>query len=528
MQRNSLIIFLIISVCLILPKGFALDFELDKKVSSEIKLYLGEVQYLSVSNPTRIAIANPKILDVTKATKDQITLNPKAQGKTTLVIWDDFGEQSYQISVFTEDINLAKDRIDKLLDKLNLPGVYIHAEEEEGKVFLLGRVKSSQDKERINLVLGPLRNKTVDLIVVQEEEAVVEIDVQVLELSEDAQKTLGFQWPSSTGNLTEPTGFKKTLSGLPDAFFRVSEWTRSALTAKVDFLVTEGKARILSRPRLACQSGKEAKLLVGGEVPVFTATVTTAGTTGEVEYKEHGIILNIKPTVDEFRRVHLNLGVEVSELGTVETTTYARAYPLTKRNAYTELILDNGQTLAIGGLIKQKSENDIQKLPWLGDIPILGAFFRKKTTSLGGGTGQAGDIELFITLTPTIVSEPEPPTQLTLEKGKQVIEFKPLEQQALPLQLKNYIRAVQTKITDSLYYPLEAKYASWEGILKLSLVLSSDGSLKDVSISQSSGYKTLDDAGLEAVKSTAPFPAIPKELNLGELRIEIPIVYHKD
>jgi type II secretory pathway component GspD/PulD (secretin) len=183
-------------------------------------------------------------------------------------------------------------------------------------------------------------------------------------------------------------------------------------------LIQEGKARILSRPRLSCQSGKEAKLVVGGEVPVLSGSITpgTSGsssvgaTTGAtVEYKEYGVILNIKPRLEESGRIHLNLDVNVSEVGDPVSTSYALAYTMTKRTATTELFLNDGQTMALGGLIKKKSSEDLRRMPWLSDIPVLGMFFRQRTTKEGwkSDTDKVNDTELFITLTPRLVGQAE-------------------------------------------------------------------------------------------------------------------------
>jgi pilus assembly protein CpaC len=531
MKKVFLITLLIITV-LFCFRSYAVAQAEMAAVGEELKLYLDESKTISVNNPTRVAIGNPNVVDVKGASKKDMILSPRAVGKTTLVIWDADGERAYQVKVFAEDVIDIKRRIDNLLEKLDLPEVYTQAEEEEGKIFILGTVKNPSDRERISVVLGDLADKTVDLVEIKEEEAVVEIEVQVLELDRDGTTALGFSWPGAV-NLTEPSRFTK-LASIPDSFFRISEWTHTALSAQIDFLTQEGKARILSRPKIACQSGKESKLLIGGEVPVFTATQTPTGTTGEVEYKEYGIILNMKPVVKTPSRISINLGVEVSELGIVETTEYARAYPLTKRDAYTELVMDDGQTLVIGGLIKKKTREDLRKTPWLGDVPILGSFFRKKTVTTGGGTGAAGDVELFITLSPRIVKEKEPVAQqqetvvAKAEIPAKRIEPAPLEPASIPDELKGYIGLVKQKIVKNTYYPPQAKDAGWKGVLKLNILLSADGNIKDISISKTTGFKVLDDAGREAVRRAAPFPALPAQLKLRKLRIEIPIVYHTD
>lgn len=530
-MRKTFILALVFAASLILPysKNYA-----GNEASEELKLYLGETQILTVNNPKRIAIGNPVVLDVTEATQKEITLNPKAAGKTTLVFWDDFGEQSYSVKVFNEDINEIKRRVDNLLAKLSLPGIYTQAEEDEGKVLLLGSVKIPQDRENVILVLGSLKEKVVDLIAVKEEDAAVEIDVQVLELSKDATNTLGLTWPGSI-TLTEVGSPGIQTAGVKwSTLLKVLNLKRAAFSVTLDALVQEGKAKILSRPRLACQSGKEAELLVGGEKPIITTTVASAGGEGtNVEYKEYGLKLKIKPTVTDDKRIKIALNVDISEVGTVETigsdtTTTARAYPLTKRNVSTELYLDNGQTMAIGGLIKQKAEDDIRKTPWLGDLPVVGLLFRKKISKIGGGEGERGNMELFITLTPTIISG-----KVAATEGKVAGEVKPAVMSLpvdnnLPVPVRNYVSIVQKRIMDNLRYPDSAKEAGFSGTVKLKLHLSYLGQLLDATIKEPSDYKILDDNTMETARRLISYPPFPPSIEEKELWIDIPITYQLD
>ena len=159
----------------------------------ELKLYLGEVKVISVRNPTRVAIGNPLVADIAAVTKSDLTLSPKAAGNTTLVVWDNYGEQSYVVKVFSENTNLIKSRIDNILKQLKVAEVATQAQDEEGKVFLLGKAKNAKEKEMIFTALGPLKEKTVDLIAIKEEENVIEIDVQVFEINKGAEDKLGFK-----------------------------------------------------------------------------------------------------------------------------------------------------------------------------------------------------------------------------------------------------------------------------------------------------------------------------------------------
>ena len=390
--------------------------EVASKKEEPVILYKGEIKAIAVDNPTRVVISNPNVADVTSISKDEMLIIAKDQGTTKLIWGDSRGEHTSQVEVFLENMSPVKERIDNILKEINLPGVFTRNIDNEGKVLLLGNVKTSQDIERINVALSSLKGKLINLVLVKEEETVVGIDVQVLELSKDATDTLGFTWPGSI-TLTE-----RGSPGIADVgtkwstLFKVLNLNRAAFSWKLDALVQEGKARILSQPRLSCQSGKEAELLVGGEKPILTTQVVSGGGTGtSVAYKEYGIKLKIKPAVTEEKRIKLALNVEVSEVETAVTiggtTTTGLAYPLKKRNTSTELYLDDGQTMAIGGLKKQKSEDDIRKTPFLGDVPILGLFFRRRETKTGGGQGERGDVELFITLTPVSYTHLTLPTK---------------------------------------------------------------------------------------------------------------------
>jgi pilus assembly protein CpaC len=511
--------------------------------AEEIMLYVGLIKTIPVSSPTRIAVGSPDIADVTSAKEREITLLGKAPGTTTLVIWDSFGEQKYSVTVTAEDMTEAKRRIDSILETLNLPSVNAKTEEKEGKIFLMGSVKTPQDKERINVALAALKDKILDLIEVKEEEAVVEIDVQVLELNRDATRTLGLTWPGAI-NLIErgspgiqPVGVKTSTLFKVLNLERATSAGAEPFTFKLDALIQEGKAQVLSRPRLACQSGKEAELLVGGEKPIFTTQVASAtggGDTTSVDYKEYGIKLKVKPTVVEGERIKLGLNVEVSEIGTADSigtssTTTAKAYPLTKRTVSTELYLNNGQSMAIGGLIKQKSAEDVRRVPGLSSIPLLGLLFRQKSSTLGGGTGERGNAELFIILTPRIISQGLADLKEVKKEAKpEPAYYTTTTDEDLSTPLGKYASVVKKRILDNLSYPSLAKEASFQGEVKLRLLLSYRGELLEAKIKGSSGYNILDENTLTVAKNSTPYPPFPESIKEKEIWVDIPIVYRLD
>ncbi|MBU2436813.1 MAG: pilus assembly protein N-terminal domain-containing protein, partial [Candidatus Omnitrophica bacterium] len=320
----------------------------------EIKLIVGETKSFPAQSPTRIVIGNPEISDALSVSEKRITLVAKSKGITNFFFWDKDGEHNFRMKVIPLDIEYLNKQVKKILKYLGLSKVYTKLIEEEGRILILGSVGSENDKVKLKDALGGLAENVTDLTKI-EEEVLVEISVEVLELTTGAKRELGFKWPT-TVTLTEPAGRWGTLAGMPDALFRVTDWTRATFEANLDLLIKKGEARLLSRPRIVCQSGREAELLVGGEVPIITTQTVSdvgGGDSTQVEYKEYGIKLNINPQVLDKGKVQLSLKVEISEVGEAETlgdpdAPTAKAYPLTKRNVSTQLYLDDGEILAIG------------------------------------------------------------------------------------------------------------------------------------------------------------------------------------
>jgi len=530
--QTEIIAFILALLFITVPSVIiAEEFSADDYDTENIEqLYLGETKLFPVKKPRRIVVGNPAVIDVNKASEDTIMLITKSVGMTTFIYWDVFGEHPYRVRVLAEDMTETKRRVDKLVAELKLPEVYTKSNDEEGKVLLLGFVRNQLEKDRLDSVTALLKGKILDLVQLKDE-GVVEIEARVLELDKDATRTLGFDLPGALTmtELSGPTSATDAAGASTGygAAFHISDWGRSALTHTLNFLIQEGKARVLSQPKLACLSGKEAELLVGGEKPIFTTAVqATAGSSTTVEYKEYGIKLNIKPTITDKNRINVVLNIEVSEIGSAEVigsanAPTAKAYPLQKRNISTELFLNDGQTLAIGGLIKSKKEEDIKKTAGLGDLPVIGALFRKKITKIGGGEGERGDVELFVTLTPSIVTKAEASIEnlITAQASGEI-------KGSFPEELNDYIRNIQARIINAAYYPPDARELGWEGTVNL-LVLN-DGALEEAVVSQSSGYKILDEAALDAVSRQAPFPSFPSHVSLRELKIEVPITYRKD
>lgn len=493
----------------------------------QIKMFAGDIKTIEVENLKRVSIRNPDIANVKKAEASEIVLSANQKGTTYLFFWDNDGKHKVKIKVYPEDITDLNKQIKEILESLELNSVRTKPLEEEGRILLLGTVRTGEEKKRIKEALGDIARKTTDLIKV-EEQKLVEIEVKILEIQRDSTETLGFEHPSSiTINEVAPVASPSWAK-----IFKVGSLQRSDnFNWTLDFLVQEGKARILSRPKLLCQSGKEAQLLVGGEKPIFEKIAGTGSTAaqagGSVEYKDYGITLNMKPIVTDEGKIQIALEVNVVDVEVAETFEgVARAYPVTKRNFNTELFLNDGETLIMGGLIKQKTEEDLKKFPWLADIPILGAFFRHRTTTKGGGSGERGNQELFVTLTPKIIHPKEKTlsTKRKIEK-KQKEDFLDLyESSQIPSELQNYILSVQKKILSRASYPMSLFGTGWTGKLLLKVKINQTGGLEEVKIIKPSGYKIFDNHALAMIQNLS-FPSFPPEMQQEEVKIEIPIVY---
>ena len=143
--------------------------------------------------------------------------------------------------------------------------------------------------------------------------------------------------------------------------------------AKLNALVSDGKAKILARPNITTIQGHEAVINIGGEVPVPTQTMTETSTTNTVTYRQAGIILRCTPRVNAEGQITAEVHTEVS---TPEFVTDLKAYRFQRRSADTIVRLLDGETMVIGGLIGSEESHSLSKIPFLGDLPILGAFFK--------------------------------------------------------------------------------------------------------------------------------------------------------
>lgn len=220
----------------------------------------------------------------------------------------------------------------------------------------------------------------------------IRLEAQVIAINPQDRANIGIQYGDDP--LNAPGVFTIANNHTSGNYFRHGDWLYNPLTLRINALVTQEKAKILSRPSITTMSGEEAIIQVGGEIPY-----TTRDRDGwiTVHFKNYGIILQLNPTVDAEDRITSTVHTEVSN---VSGETVGDMPILDVRRADSVVTMRSGSTIVIGGLMDSSERKSVTKFPFLGDIPIIGEFFKY--------TSKTKDKqELIILVTPYIVEEDE-------------------------------------------------------------------------------------------------------------------------
>jgi len=348
----------------------------------------------------------------------EILILGRSEGQTTLTIWDQQGNLQRELSVRVRPSSGTARQIMDELDEL-LGGIEgIEYREVGGAVWLEGEVLTERDLSRIERVLEgyPEVRSLVELsplmtAMMDQAEAnlikTVQMDVVIMEVDKSRMRDLGVRWSGSVS----------PESSLPFVGSSVGPITGviENLLPSLDIMASSGKARVLSRPTLITKSGEEAELFVGGEIPIPVAQGNGAVS---LEYKEYGVKLAFEPQVDTQNNIDTKIFVETSNLG--GPSPGGGAPGLITNRVSTSVFVVSGESITLGGLIRSEDAESVDKIPGLGDIPVLGNLF--KSTSY-----KRNETELVVFATPRVVTPREAGSELRDKVSTEFEEFDDIE-----------------------------------------------------------------------------------------------------
>jgi pilus assembly protein CpaC len=354
----------------------------------------------------RVSIARPETADVMVVSPRQMMVIGKTFGTTTLVYWSQ-GEVANTVEVIVGiNLDLVREDLRKIA-----PDQTFEVSAAGDVLILTGTVGDNVVQTRLVEGARAHVKNVVNLLRVQKLEQVL-LQVRVSEVDRSMAKELGFNFlfegNTLRGNLSPPGNFNpfsgdaKVVPGV--AFSDLLNVFVAKPGAFPDFAVflrvlhDKGGLKTLAEPNLVVANGSVGHFLVGGEFPVIISTSSGGGTSPTVVYKEFGIKLNFEPKISPNGEIFLHVSQEVSELDFANGVILSgfRIPALKSRKAESGLQLADGQTFVLAGLLDNKVQKTVSKIPLLGDIPILGALFRSTRY-------QNNETELMVMVTPKIV-----------------------------------------------------------------------------------------------------------------------------
>ena len=358
----------------------------------------------------RVYITNPEILDSYTASPNQVVLTAKKAGMSTLILWDEAGEsRSYLVS---SDMNVEQLRESLALA---LPSEKIKAQGNEEKIVLSGTVGSKAAADAaVKLASGYTKEVSNSMVVNTAWAKQVRLEVKVVEVDRSKLSAFGFNFFSAGGQNTATTSTNqypstmtvtpatpstpKTVAvGNPLNFSLYS--SRLNIGATLQDLETLQVAQILAEPNITTMSGEKANFLAGGEFPFpVVQSSSTGAPVISLMFKPYGVKIEFLPIVNDDGTIDLKVAPEVSALDYVNAVNISgyTIPAISSRRADTEVVLKNGQTFAIAGLLDKRTTDLYSKTPGVASVPILGQLFKSKNVN-------HSDSELMVMVTPYVV-----------------------------------------------------------------------------------------------------------------------------
>lgn len=377
-----------------------------------IALEIGKGTLIRLTKPAAtVFIANPDIADVQVKSPSLIYLSAKQPGETVVYAVDAADNVLLHAPVrVSHDLSRVRQSIGSLL-----PGENIAVNSVENSVVLSGAVSTAGRSEKARALAAAVAADSKGSVVVNQLAVdtpnQINLRVKIAEVNRTALKALGVNWSGNWLNrrldhsafqvATQNPVVDQAILDRNTAIYAFALPGNGTLQATIDALAQENLITTLAEPNLTAMNGQTASFLAGGEFPVPVAVTPPSGTgaaTITVEFKQFGVALDFTPTIIDANHLNLRIRPEVSQLsttGAVQINGFTIP-ALTVRRAETTVELGSGESFALAGLLQNTSEQDISKIPWLGDIPLLGQLFRSERF-------QHNETELVIIVTPYLV-----------------------------------------------------------------------------------------------------------------------------
>ncbi len=398
--------------------------------AGEIEMFAGESRTIPEPNVARLAVGNGKILSAAVLDKKEMLLMASDVGVSTLQIWSRDGRnRRIKVTIRAENERISREIAGFLATMPNARATIIG-----DKVLVDGDKLSDRDLSKID-ELAKRYPQIVNFTNRVGWEKMITMDVRVVEFPTSVLKETGLKWNAAGGvvvggvwqpirhgvdgpfqaNLASGNAPISGAGGSPlvlPATLNVLSNFNMGLNAQLNLMEQNGTATILAQPTLSTRSGSKASFLVGGEFPYAVSNLT--GTT--ILFKQYGIKLEIEPRVDHNGVIRAKIMNEISDIDTSVSSGGGPA--LRTRKTETEFNVMDGGTIVLSGLLKRDASTSLDKMPLLGDIPILGALFRSKRF-------QNNETELVVFVTPRAVEKHTPEQQASMTGALERLEKTP-------------------------------------------------------------------------------------------------------
>ena len=417
----------------IIVLGFLL-ISITSHATESILVFIGEIKILEVGEVDRVAVGSGGLLSTSMLDNGQLLILAEAAGETTLHIWySDGSESDLKVTIVEKSTGRLMLELQELVSHVG----DIEVKKIGERIYLTGTLLVT-DVKKLDLIKGEYKG-VIDLTQTKfpppepflvPDYKMVFMNVKFAEIRGGLDENLGIAWdqiiagPVAAINYDAEDNdtFRAADPNRAPAFVDATVFQNAGplgflglatqINSAINLLVASRNAIILAEPTLSTRSGGKAEFLAGGEIPVVSSG--SLGST-DVEYKEFGILLEIEPVVGDDNSIIAKITTESSTIDPDRPGAGNTPPGFITRRTSTDVHMKDGETLILSGLVDRKLSENITKFPFLGDLPIIGAFFRNSLVD-------NDDNDLVIFVTPTVFDANSDINKKEVGKRQQMID----------------------------------------------------------------------------------------------------------